>query len=304
MRNGAADPAYGTQGLATLAFSQGSLVVSPLGRVTTFAMRPFLGTEPPQFGIAALDAAGARDTGFESRAVAAVNSCAGAFDPAASTIRYVAAAQTGERIVVAARWTRTDANQLFCVSRLNADGNLDTTFGVSGHQTFMSIPPNQVFRDSLAPFRVLVREDGGILVLLSPPLNSGSVEAAAVLLLTATGSKDPLLQNGISLTPILLVTQTRDAVLQPNGKFVGVGISSSPGVPALPLLPETGKVYRSSATVGIYDAGFGPFRGGYTNLQVGGLFMVPEKVAIGTDGAILVGGRPSTTGDGMLMRFR
>ena len=263
---GQPDPTYGTAGLGILPFSQGSLVVSPDGRVTSFTMRPSLAA-PSAFGVASLNPGGIRDPAFETRAQDAVQGCAARFTPAGAAVLTVEATRAGSGFIVATEWASG-----ICVTRLNADGSLDPTFANAGFQTFA--PPRM-----MRVFAVFLRSDNGITVVLHKPPNFTPTEVPVFLFLTGAGAKDTALgDGGIQAQPILALTVPDLITLQPNGKVVATQ-RATPGLDA--------RIARSTATAGAFDGGFGPFRGGYLVMQTPQL---PSKVAFSRDGAMLVGG--------------
>ena len=288
--HGQPDVTYGEGGMATLPFSQGSVVVSADGRVTSFTI-PAVLSGPAPFAVASLDAAGARDAAFESRARDALMGCGARFTPAGPAVVSKAAARSGSGFVVATQWSGGT-----CLARLNADGTLDASFGAGGFQLF----PTQRVKNA---YRVLVRSDGGIVVVLrsEPELY---FEPPVFLFATATGARDTATApDGVQAMPILEVAVPREFAVQANGKVVATGVNSAAsGVPSLPLDEAHPLIARSTPNVGVVDFGFGPFRGGYMPLQGPLGAILPEAFAFGRDGTIFVAG--TSGGSGAVAKIR
>jgi hypothetical protein len=255
----------------------GSIVVSPDGRVTSF-----IGSNR----IVSLDPSGSRDERFESQATAAWK-CANQFEPPLF-VTSVAVARIDDRLVVATKWSDYDAPQRICVIRLNADGTLDPSFGIDGYQVF-----TEGIDARLEAFRVLVRSDGGILVVLNPRAYSGVVPPT-ILALTASGSADTSISpTGIrSGVPFQLDTIV-DVAIQPNGKLVAAGFSAG-----------TPRVSRVASAADLPDASFGPLGTGYTELQAQAFSMSPQTLLLASDGSLFIGGEELTSRSPSVMKLR
>lgn len=297
---GEPDASYGEGGLGTLPLSEGSIVVSPNGRVTSFTLRAVLaGTRP--FAVASLDPSGRADADFEQRATAAIVQCAPRISPAALTMSSVAAVASGERVIVAARW-QSQGTDAVCVSRIDANGDIDATFGAGGHQVFVSPGPA-----SNAVLEVLIRADERIVVVLAMQRNATPLTGHVLLWLTPSGARDETRgQGGVDTSPAgLIVVQMHDIAIQPNGKFVVAGlVSVTGGAPTFPLDESNPRLARSNETGGVPDFGFGPVRGGFLTITTPAGAVIPEKIAFDTRGGILVGGALRPGGEGAVVRFR
>jgi Domain of unknown function (DUF5122) beta-propeller len=154
------DLQYRSNGATLIPRSDGQAVVSPAGRVAVFTKRPVDVVFSVQ-AVVSLNSDGQRDTAFEQRVAAALD-CggdAGSFPDALSV--------TPEgKLLLAARSTVAGRQQL-CVFRLNEDGGRDATFASNGRL----IVQNAIFATHF-PFRILLRSDGRILIVLldAPPM--------------------------------------------------------------------------------------------------------------------------------------
>ena len=290
---GNVDIAYGQQGFVTLrfAFAQGNVIELPGGRIAAFSSDTS-DSGANFFQVSAADETGRVDDAFAQRAIDAVTSCGTRFGMGATSLRRVSAAPAGDKIIVAAQWAYS-ADGGVCVSRLNADGSLDTSFAADGHRVYVD-PMLATFYTTF--IKTLVRGDGEILVALGTVRTSGfsTVQKPAILFLTPNGAKDD------HATPGVIVWLMGDAALQPNGKIVIAG--AIPGTTSPPQ--DDWLITRLTPDASALDLDFGPSRGGSASLRVQGETLWAEKVAIDPFGRILVGGQLASSGRGAVMRFR
>jgi len=150
-----------------------------------------------------------------------------------------------------------------------------------------------------------MRSDNGVVVTLGPAVNGG-LEPTTFFFLTPTGAKDtsafPEARQSVTIG---VVHEIHDVALQDNGKVLTVGfVSAAPGPPAYPLDQDNSRITRSFPYAGIYDGGFGPFRGGYTPLVTAKGGLRAERVVVDRDGAILVGGHLAKTFESAVVKLR
>ena len=276
---GRPDTVYGIGGQATLARSEGAVVVAQDGRVTSFTPRLDVTNNRALLKVASLDPFGHEDAAFEARANASLN-CDTAQEPGGLPA-FAAAAMAGDRYIVAAQMWPTG---LFCVTRLNADGSLDATFGSAGHQVFR---PGAALWPS--PSKLLIRDDGEIVVLLSQPPNQQPAMPSVLLFLSPNGAKDRTVE-----APPFGLAWIGDLAVQSNGKLVAAGL------PAADSASEA-RVVRLSSDGTTVDTTFG--NGGSLSLVTPFGPLTVQKLAVLRDGRIVLGGF-TPDGSGMLMRLR
>lgn len=135
--SGTPDPTYGIGGFSLIPKSEGSLAVSPAGALVVLTTRP----QPfafPVFGVVALRPDGQRDPAFEQRALAALN-CGPQFAAGSNPVGVTR--WNSGKLLVAMGVTATldlSAPRTLCVSRLNEDCSLDTSFATNGHLIFQT----------------------------------------------------------------------------------------------------------------------------------------------------------------------
>jgi len=162
------------------------------------------------------------------------------------------------------------------VYRLTPSGLIDGSFGVGGTASALMTTPASV----------AVQADGKILVA------GGSPDGITLARLTASGTPDPTFgpaANGTVLTsfgPIGVFV--RKVLLQPDGRFIVVGTSSTVGSSSYNMLVVAR--YRSDGTL---DPTFGG-GGAQTFTAAAGQNAVPNDAALLADGSIVIGGHRQT----------
>jgi uncharacterized delta-60 repeat protein len=167
------------------------------------------------------------------------------------------------------------------VARFNADGSIDSTFGVGGTVTFDG------FRDHSAD--IIVQSDGGIL-LGGSAVSSRSQYASdlALLRLHADGSPDATFAaDGRAVTTLATVAYSRDLVLQADGKIVQIAEIDG----------NTTRVLRYNPD-GSLDTTFG-VGGIVSNLNGDHV----QAAAIGVNGKLLIGGATGWSGGFVIHRL-
>ena len=280
--NGTADPTYGTGGATLIPSSDGSLAISPASALIVLTMRPTLGL--PVFGVAALQPNGQRDPALEQRALDALN-CGPQFAAGSNPVGVTR--WNGGKLLVAmgvAASLDLSAPRTLCVSRLNEDGSLDTSFASNGHLIFQTASLNDHF-----PFKILVRSDGRILIVLldAPPY---AIHKPAFVWLTPNGGLDTaFVAGGITYPATVLVASVIDVTLQADDKILVVGYNSAAsGAPTLPLDSMHPVLARIEASGATFDATFGTMNAGFRTLTTNAGWLSPRKVIAGSGGGIFV----------------
>ena len=291
--SGRADPTYGTNGAAELPRARASLVVTPPGRVASFLPEGLISpTLASGVAVASLDPAGLRDPGFEAIAHDALR-CEGRFDVPMQWVQSVAAARAGDQVVVAMQWRNLAGAYGVCVARLTSGGTLDPGFGTSGYAVF-----NEPAVAQLAISRVLVRADGGAIVVLSASGGIGTLVRPTLISLKADGFRDlAQFPGGIRASPFLALDTLADLASQSNGKLVSVGgIVPPASTDPFASLPRTSRVDPSATAP---DTSYGSGQTGSSDIP-----LLPSRVVISRDGAkIFIGGRTGD-GQGALLKLR
>jgi uncharacterized delta-60 repeat protein len=173
--SGALDPSFGSSGKLTTAFSKtqavlGALAIQPDGKILASG-----GTSGGGKALLArYNSSGSLDTSFGSKGMATYSGSAGA----------PAMALQGTKILIAG-WTGTGSGEDAVVARLNSNGSVDTTFGVSGRQV---INIGNTGTDRL--LNIALRADGTI-VAAGLYANGSGTSDYSVVRLTANGALDP-----------------------------------------------------------------------------------------------------------------
>jgi len=283
--DGVDDATYGVSGLGTLPAARGSIVVSPDGRVTAFAITP--GRYRSFFQVQALDAMGRVDMLFARRAEDAVRSCRGSVLPYDDTEpRSVVATGAGDGILIAASWP----NSGLCLVRLDAQGALDSAFAFGGRRgvRFDRLPDPQ-----LPVLAVFARGDGQIAVVMALTVRApaGSTRVPAVLFFASNGDLASVTSRPDGFPAFMI-----DVAMQANGKLVSAGFATADGT--------TPQLWRSMPEANASDGSFGPFGLGYNAIDSGSLMVMPEKVIVDRAGRILVSGSNGATREPAVIRFR
>ena len=271
--NGALDPTFGDAGRVSTALG-GDNTAMVLQADRKIVM---IGGSGPDFVLARYHADGSLDAGFGSAGSVSTDIAAGQDEA------HGVAIQSDGKIVVVGQAVvgRTANNQFnfdFAVTRYNADGSLDTSFGSGGKVT----TDFNVLADQA--HAVAIQGDGKIVVVGSAGFNSptGGGTDFAVARYNPNGTLDTSFGSGGKLTTDIggATDIARNVVLQGNGAILvsgqlTLGSSATPGHAGLAR-------YDANGTL---DGSFGS--GGkltLANLALG------EALALQADGRILVAG--------------
>ena len=290
---------FGLGGVAVTSLAPGAqdrfLGVTPAGGGGVYAVG-FVnaGGTDNAMAVARVDVNGELDPTFDGDGVAVVNAVTGPFATppagsaptgAAETARGVGVQSDGKIVIAGQAETATapapaDSRDLdIYVSRLNADGTLDGSFGVggtrridlsSGDSTDSAIVTDQAYGlNILADDRIVVTAARGTDIAVRPEKTDRDL---ALVRLSADGDLDPLFSGGgggpgvsvfgASAAGRNFSENPRQTVVQPDGKLVTAGYSSlresSPGAgdnltnrPILARVKTDGTLDASFGTGGI-----------------------------------------------------
>jgi uncharacterized delta-60 repeat protein len=288
--NGAPDPTYGDAGIAATKYL-GKAAVTTSGRVATFAFPVF--PMETLLVVSALDSDGEVDAGFGPRVLDALNAC-GRDEATFYRVDSIAALAVGERFVVASSFSgfvfvqaQVPFAQLvtegICITRFEADGRIDATFGAGSRVIVPKVASN------LQLFRLLRQASGELLLILK---GSGVPPAPPV------GYR--IGANGGSASLIALPALDHyfeDVALQENGKLVTAGF---PGRSVQLTQPSIAR--RSASDAAQVDGTFGV--NGSVPLFVHGQTLIPHKITVDSEGRVVVGGNVLGTGQVAVFRIR
>jgi len=277
---GNADPSYGAGGSATLSVpGYVDPVGAPDGSVVVFS-----GTFPGPSLAWRLDARGQRDAAFEQNADDVLAGCG----PVVSDHR--SARQPDGKIVVLFQLESSYSGK-WCISRLNADGTADATFGDAGHA--MLTGDAQLFRQLVA---VLPLPGGGLAIVFnSQALADGALQAANVFWLTPSGQADAS-HGGLRSYDALAfpIGAAAAAAVQADGKVLLMGLpyDSQPLRQPDPTKPRLVRLDMQ----GNPDAAFGPGKNGFVTLDAGGNRLSPGRAIATGPGAVYPSGGAAPSG--------
>lgn len=284
--DGSLDAGFGTAGKALIQVGAGTddfgkcLSVLANGKILLAgdSYNPATGTR--DLGVVRLNADGTLDTGFGVGGKVLLAS-AGTWETGEAM-----AVQSDGRILLAGT-QRNGSSYDLCVTRLNADGTLDTTFGSAG---FRVVDVGAGTGDSGGG--VAVQADGRILVAGSTYDSVAKVYAISVVRLDVDGNLDPTFgAGGKAVLPIGTgAVNVSSMVLQPDGDILVGGSGYGVGTGGSDFL-----VVRLDAT-GRPDSDFGV--GGKAFVGVAGSTDQGQALALQPDGKIVVVGSSSSDGDG------
>lgn len=198
--------------------------------------------------------------------------------------------QPDGKIVVAGH-SSNGSNWDFAVTRYNANGSLDTSFGSGGKATtsFGS-------RDDVA-LAVALQSDGKI--VLGGFTNNGTRNIFALIRYTSTGALDTTFGGGGVATAIGTGNdQVNSLAVQSDGKILAVGYAYTGTYPDVAVVR-----YNSD---GSPDVSFGGNSNGIVTTPIGSSYDYGWAVAVQSDGKIVVGGldrNDSGNDDFALLRY-
>jgi uncharacterized delta-60 repeat protein len=280
--DGSVDASYGSGGATLIPFNEGSLAISPSGALAVLTMPPQL-AGPSIFGVAALRPDGQRDTAFEQLALAALN-CGSQFMPGSFPVGVTR--WSGGKLLVAMGVTESQSlgsPRTLCVSRLNEDGSLDTSFATNGHLIFQTASLVNDF-----PFKILVRSDGRILIVMLDALPH-LIHMPAFVWLTPNGGLDTaFVSGGVTYPANVLVASVVDMSLQADDKILILGYNRAAPGATFPLDPTLPVLARIQANGAASDATFGYQQSGFRYLTTDTGWLSPQKVLASAGGGIFV----------------
>ena len=262
--DGTLDTSFGTGGTSTVDFGgndiANNLARQPDGKLVLVGSTDAVGGG--DFAVARLNADGTPDTSFGTAGKQTV-------DFGGNDAAYGVAIQPDGKILVAGGG---DPVSEIAIARLNANGSMDTSFGVNGEQT---VDVGGTSRAS----SVAVQSDGRIVIVGGTAAASGHF---AVARLTASGALDPTFNGGGTLTfgygGMSQYETGLGVAIQQNGRIVVMGT----GGPT----PVAFRVARLNPD-GSFDTTFGS--GGTATINPGGNAFDGDAV-LAPDGSIVFAG--------------
>jgi uncharacterized delta-60 repeat protein len=267
---GSLDPTFGNGGsvfatIPALNPDVHGLAIQPDGKIL-MAGTTFGPDSTQDFAVARLNPDGSVDTSFGTNGIVAIP-----FDNFADEYARAVGIQSDGKIIVAGHVQFGSPGWDFGVVRLNANGTIDTSFGIGG-KVKVNIGGNDFVND------MILQPDGKIVITgtMRPTPNTD----VPVVRLTADGALDTTF-NGTGKVFVAIGEGINDGgnalALQPDGKILVVGYSGSNT-----LLFRL----RSNGTLDIGD--FGAF--GIRLIAIGANGMDANSTAIQADGKIVIGG--------------
>ena len=178
-----------------------------------------------------------------------------------------------------------------CISRLNADGTLDPTYGNGGELILDSL----LFTSAQhRPVALLATGNGGAALVLQQTRIQPSSSHYVIVWLTASGALDTSrFDQGITGPTALHVAIVEAAVMQRDGKIVLAGYPELPGRAENFFAqqidysdPRVGRLHPQGGN----DLTFGSGGLGYTPMASFGLKISPYQLHIAEDGSIFIAG--------------
>jgi len=149
------------------------------------------------------------------------------FSESRESTAYTILVQPADQKLIAVGVTRQSESYFQALTRLETDGSLDTSFGVSGN----AVTPHFTDSSTESAFGAVLQDDGKIVVVGRSNTIDGSLFAVARYL--SDGSLDPAF-NGTGYNQVPPIGDARinyflDVGLQSDGKIVAAGYSTSLG---------------------------------------------------------------------------
>lgn len=285
LADGSLDPAFGDGGVLQTGLAGDSEYITAMARqpdgkvVAVGALEPGAYTD---FGVIRFDAGGVLDTGFGAddplHPGQRLGMTAISMGPTAATndVARAVALQSDGRIVVAGLGFATEGRFVygrFALTRLTADGQLDTSFGTAGR----IIAPAIQAETSEYLTGIALRRDGSLadddaIIVVGYAF---ARNAAIVRRYTSDGQPDPLfgnggrvvLSDGVANGARTGLSRIDDAVLLEDGRIVLLGTGNDRGFAFVRLNPD-----------GSVDHGFGS--NGRTNVKFSGSTDYDEPSAL------------------------
>ena len=286
---GAVDPAYGVMATVSMDIQQQDVVTSPDGSLTVvghqYPPREDLSYGDPVFDVRGVDPAGQLHTPWCGARTA--YECGEVPRPVGGNAMM--ARQADGKFLIVQQASGLPGAQV-CVSRVNPDATLDTTYGSGGRLRLVDArlagigPPIIV--------AAIARRAGGAVLFLKVPYLSDARTYLAWL--TQDGALDTTRGDGGIAGPITSpILDVQAVALQPDDKIVLAGyprLAATSKIPP-PTALDLGqpRIVRLDAS-GIPDPGFGRTGEGFAPLTSLGRSLRPRQIHVAGDGAIFVAG--------------
>lgn len=295
MPNGARDGAWGTTGFGPMVESESRQQADGAVVILTFFSGAGTGVS-----LRRIDASGRPDSAFGEKADVALR-CA-ELSETSFHLATMAALAIGKFLVARKNTSSSPGNPIrTCITRLNADGTLDSTYGAGGH-TYLDGEPQM----GASLVALLARNDGGVALVMSDNV-FGRARFGSIAWLTPDGAVDT--SRGVAgLTSPIPLGAVTAAAMQPDGKILLGGWPYDAASPNLgsPFFYDRPRLLRLDPA-GHPDRTFGGAAGdGVAPLVVAGRFLHPMHIAFGADGSIFAAGLTGAnalTGNGEASRL-
>lgn len=276
LADGTPDPSFGTNGVVTVNFSNGTdeatgLVVRSDGKIVV------AGAAGGAMGVARLLANGTLDSTFSGDGLTTVS--------AGTLARANAVALSGNKIVLAGYSSTAATGNQFTVVRLLADGSLDTGFSGDGIAT-KEIAPGTAVDEANA---LAVLADGS--VVLAGRAVLGTVDVALAKFTTLGAVDTAFGSAGAVTTDVRGGTGLGDVanalVIQPDGKLIIAGGGTTGA--------DTRQIMVRYSPAGVLDSSFGT--GGRIVLAPRGNFDTATAAVLTSDGYLHTAGHSGMGGE-------
>ena len=280
--NGTRDGVFGTTAYGPMLEADSRL--QPDGSVVMLGM--FSGITRTGLALRRIDASGRPDSAFDGNADVALRCPELPEDPLYFHIGILGGAANGKLLVARKNSASTAGNPIrTCITRLNADGTLDASWGAGGR-----IYLTGAVQTGAAMIAMLERSDGGVALVLNESV-VGRERFGSIAWFTATGDVDT--SRGVAgITGPIALGAISAAVMQPDGKIVLSGWPYDPAAvntTTLPFAYDRPRLLRLD-TSGQPDAAFGAGGDGVAPLIAAGHPVHPTHIALGADGSIFAAG--------------
>jgi uncharacterized delta-60 repeat protein len=229
LENGLIDNSFGVNGFVSINFGTISnpgfytedviscIKVQPDGKILAAGYTSY-GQERSKFALLRLDEDGTLDTAFGSNGKVITD-----FNLDDDSISSLELLPDGKIIAIGIYYYNDDANEKIIIAKYNADGSLDTTYGISGKVTV----DNGYSSPQLFAFSSQLLNDGKLLIVGST--NNPNYDGF-MLRLNTDGTQDTTLSsNGFLYTDFIGGEMVADVLLLSDGKIVLGGLTQIDG---------------------------------------------------------------------------
>ena len=287
MADGTRDGVFGTTAFGPMLEADSRL--QPDGSIIVLGM--FSGLTGTGLALRRVDAGGRPDAAFAGNSDAALRCPDLAEDPTYFHMGILATSGNGKILVARKNSASTAASPIrICITRLNADGTLDASWGTAG-RIYVTGP--LVMGVSLVA--MLERSDGGMALVLNENV-AGREHFGSIAWFTATGAVDAMRGAAGITSPVALGAITA-AAMQADGKIVLSGWPYDPAAvntTSSPFAYDRPRLLRLDAN-GLPDTTFGVAGDGVAPLVSAGRLVHPTHIALGADGSIFAAGFTSAS---------